>query len=89
MSSEFHARPLIHIVDDDGSMRMVLIELLKTIGFDAIGYGSTGEFPGQPPVRGAESSGPRSPIILPTAVDSGCINLGHWTRHLDRGKAAP
>jgi FixJ family two-component response regulator len=39
-----HARPLIHIVDDDDSMRMALIELLKTTGFDAIGYGSTGEF---------------------------------------------
>jgi FixJ family two-component response regulator len=44
MSTESHTRPLIHIVDDDDSMRMALIELLKTIGFDAIGYGSTGEF---------------------------------------------
>jgi FixJ family two-component response regulator len=44
MSTEFRARPLIHIVDDDDSMRMALIELLTAIGFDAIGYGSTGEF---------------------------------------------
>ena len=44
MSSEFHARPLIHIVDDDDSMRVALTELLTIIGFDAIGYGSTGEF---------------------------------------------
>src|SRR5580692_5407509 len=44
MSTESPTRPLIHIVDDDDSMRMALIELLKTIGFDAIGYGSTGEF---------------------------------------------
>jgi FixJ family two-component response regulator len=44
MSTEFHTRPLIHIVDDDDSMRVALIDLLKNIGFDAIGYGSTGEF---------------------------------------------
>jgi FixJ family two-component response regulator len=44
MSTECHTRPLIHIVDDDDSMRMALIELLKATGFDAIGYGSTGEF---------------------------------------------
>ena len=44
MSTEFHTRPLIHIVDDDDSMRVALTELLTIIGFDAIGYGSTGEF---------------------------------------------
>ena len=44
MSTEFHTRALIHIVDDDDSMRVALTELLTIIGFDAIGYGSTGEF---------------------------------------------
>ena len=38
------ARPLIHIVDDDDAMRTALIELLNAIGFDAIGYASTGAF---------------------------------------------
>jgi len=44
MSTEFYSRPVIHVVDDDESMRMALIELLRTVGFDTIGYGSTGEF---------------------------------------------
>jgi FixJ family two-component response regulator len=44
MSTESHTKPLIHVVDDDESMRMALIELLKAVGFAAIGYGSTGEF---------------------------------------------
>jgi len=37
-------RPLIHIVDDDESLRDSLIDLLRAAGFDAMGYGSTGEF---------------------------------------------
>lgn len=44
INNEADPKPVIHIVDDDDSMRMALIELLRTIGFDAIGYGSTGEF---------------------------------------------
>jgi FixJ family two-component response regulator len=44
MSTEFYSRPVIHVVDDDESMRMALIELLRTVGFDTIGYRSTGEF---------------------------------------------
>src|SRR5580692_1568714 len=44
MSSESKTKPLIHIVDDDESMREALVELLQTSGFDALGYASTGEF---------------------------------------------
>lgn len=41
-------RPLIHVVDDDASLRDSLIDLLRAAGFDAAGYGSTGEFLLQP-----------------------------------------
>jgi FixJ family two-component response regulator len=44
MSTEWNPRPLIHIVEDDDSMRTALVELLATTGFDAIGYASTGAF---------------------------------------------
>jgi FixJ family two-component response regulator len=44
MSAESGTKPLIHIVDDDESMRQALVELLQTTGFSAIGYASTGEF---------------------------------------------
>jgi FixJ family two-component response regulator len=44
MRTELNTKPLIHIVDDDDSMRLALIELLQATGFDAIGYASTGEF---------------------------------------------
>jgi FixJ family two-component response regulator len=44
MTTEMHSRPLIHIVDDDDSMRTALVELLNATGFDAIGYASTGAF---------------------------------------------
>jgi FixJ family two-component response regulator len=44
MRTPVNTRPLIHIVDDDDSMRTALIELLKHTGFDALGYASTGEF---------------------------------------------
>jgi FixJ family two-component response regulator len=37
-------RALIHIVDDDASLRESLVDLLRAGGFDAQGYGSTGEF---------------------------------------------
>jgi len=36
--------PLIHVVDDDQSQRTALLRLLGAAGFEARGYGSTGEF---------------------------------------------
>jgi FixJ family two-component response regulator len=36
--------PLIHVVDDDDSMRSALMRLLVEFGFEARGYASTGEF---------------------------------------------
>jgi FixJ family two-component response regulator len=42
------AAPLIHVVDDDESMRTALLELLAAAGFEARGYASTGEFLLQP-----------------------------------------
>jgi FixJ family two-component response regulator len=44
MKSQVAEKPLIHIVDDDDSMRGALIELLEASGFEALGYASTGEF---------------------------------------------
>ena len=41
--------PLIHIVDDDESLRTALLRLLTAAGFAARGYGSTGEFLLHPP----------------------------------------
>jgi RNA polymerase sigma factor (sigma-70 family) len=38
------AKPLIHIVDDDESLRNSLLRLLRAHGFDAIGYAASGEF---------------------------------------------
>ncbi len=35
---------LIHVVDDDESLRTALLELLDAAGFEARGYASTGEF---------------------------------------------
>ena len=35
--------PLIHVVDDDESLRESLLDLLRAAGLDALGYGSTGE----------------------------------------------
>jgi len=36
--------PLIHVVDDDPSMRGALLRLFDAAGFEARGYSSTGEF---------------------------------------------
>jgi FixJ family two-component response regulator len=36
--------PLIHVVDDDEALRTALLRLLAAAGFEARGYGSTGEF---------------------------------------------
>jgi len=40
--------PLIHVVDDDPSMRTALLLLLGEVGFEVRGYSSTGEFLLQP-----------------------------------------
>src|SRR5690349_4555370 len=37
-------KPMVHVVDDDESLRTALLRLLKGSGFEGIGYGSTGEF---------------------------------------------
>jgi FixJ family two-component response regulator len=37
-------KPLIHVVDDDDSLRTSLLELLQAAGFEAEGYESTGAF---------------------------------------------
>jgi FixJ family two-component response regulator len=37
-------KPLVHVVDDDESLRTGLLRLLRAAGFEARGYGSTGEF---------------------------------------------
>jgi FixJ family two-component response regulator len=42
--------PLIHVVDDDVSLRTAMIELLNAAGFRARGYASTGEFLLEPPL---------------------------------------
>jgi FixJ family two-component response regulator len=44
--------PLIHVVDDDPSMRTALLRLLAAAGFEARGYASAGEFLLQPPSDG-------------------------------------
>jgi RNA polymerase sigma factor (sigma-70 family) len=36
--------PLIHVVDDDESLRKALLRLLDAAGFEARGYASTGDF---------------------------------------------
>ena len=41
--------PLIHVVDDDESLRTALLRLLTAAGFEARGYASTGEFLLRPP----------------------------------------
>ena len=41
--------PLIHVVDDDESLRTALLRLLDAAGFEARGYPSTGDFLLQPP----------------------------------------
>jgi FixJ family two-component response regulator len=41
--------PLIHVVDDDESLRTSLLRLLGAAGFEACGYTSAGDFLLQPP----------------------------------------
>jgi FixJ family two-component response regulator len=44
------ATPLIHVVDDDTSLRESLLDLLAAAGYEARGYASTGAFLLHPPV---------------------------------------
>jgi FixJ family two-component response regulator len=44
-----NAMALIHVVDDDESLRSSLLDLLRAAGFEARGYASTGEFLLHPP----------------------------------------
>ena len=39
-----NAKPLIHVVDDDESLRAALLRLLAAARLDARGYASAGEF---------------------------------------------
>jgi FixJ family two-component response regulator len=39
-----NARPLIHVVDDDESLRTALLRLLTAAGLEACGYASGGDF---------------------------------------------
>jgi FixJ family two-component response regulator len=41
--------PVIHVVDDDDSLRTALLRLLTAAGFEVRGYASTGEFLLHPP----------------------------------------
>jgi FixJ family two-component response regulator len=41
--------PLIHVVDDDESLRTAVLRLLEAAGFEARGYASTGDFLLHPP----------------------------------------
>ena len=43
------ARPLIHVIDDDDSLRAALLRLLAAAGYEACGYGSAGDFLLHPP----------------------------------------
>lgn len=43
------ASPLIHVVDDDESLRTALLRLLSAAGYEARGYASTGAFLLEPP----------------------------------------
>ena len=45
-------KPLIHVVDDDESLRTALLRLLDAAGFNARGYASVGDFLLQPPPDG-------------------------------------
>jgi FixJ family two-component response regulator len=42
-------KPLIHVVDDDESLRTALLRLLDAAGYEARGYASTGAFLLHPP----------------------------------------
>ena len=44
--------PVIHVVDDDDSLRAALLRLIGAAGFEARGYASAGDFLLQPPPEG-------------------------------------
>ena len=44
--------PVIHVVDDDDSLRAALLRLIGAAGFEARGYASAGDFLLQPPAEG-------------------------------------
>ena len=44
--------PVIHVVDDDESLRAALLRLLAAAGFEARGYASAGDFLLSPPPEG-------------------------------------
>jgi FixJ family two-component response regulator len=44
MEKSMKTPPLIHVVDDDDSLRTALLRLLAAAGFEARGYASAGEF---------------------------------------------
>lgn len=44
MSNTSESRPVIHVVEDDASMRTAVMRLLRYAGFDAQAYSSAGEF---------------------------------------------
>jgi len=46
------AAPVIHVVDDDDSLRAALLRLIGAAGFEARGYASAGDFLLQPPAEG-------------------------------------
>jgi FixJ family two-component response regulator len=46
------AAPLIHVIDDDESLRAALLRLLAAAGFEAHGYASAGDFLLHPPADG-------------------------------------
>jgi FixJ family two-component response regulator len=37
-------KPIVHVIDDDEGLRTALLRLLNGSGFEATGYGSTGDF---------------------------------------------
>jgi FixJ family two-component response regulator len=43
------AAPVVHVVDDDESLRVALLRLIAAAGFEARGYASAGDFLLQPP----------------------------------------
>ncbi|MET0543943.1 MAG: response regulator, partial [Variovorax sp.] len=47
------ATPLVHVVEDDESVRTSLLRLIKAAGFEARGYGSADDFLANLPVQRA------------------------------------
>jgi hypothetical protein len=72
--------PLIHVVDDDESLRIALVRFLGAAGFEACGYGSAGELlitgaagqarlpPARCPVAGTVRPRPTGGLTAPWCV---------------------